>query len=102
MSKTACFIASIYSNILPSVSRSGFVNANQHWKLGRANVSSKRFKNDIQPMNKASEALYSLKPISFRYKKEYDATQTLAIGLVAEDVAQVYPDFVVRDQEGQP
>ena len=50
----------------------------------------------------ASEALYALKPVSFRYNKEYDATQTLAFGLIAEEVAEVYPDLVGRNPEGQP
>jgi uncharacterized coiled-coil protein SlyX len=53
-------------------------------------------------MDKASEALFALKPVSFRYNKEYDATQTLAFGLIAEEVAKVYPDLVGRNAEGQP
>ena len=53
-------------------------------------------------MDKVSETLYALKPVSFRYNKEYDATQTLAFGLIAEEVAEVYPDLVGRDPEGQP
>ena len=43
-------------------------------------TSSKRFKQDIKPMDKASEALYALKPVSFRYKKEFDPAGALAIG----------------------
>ena len=53
-------------------------------------------------MEKASEVLYALKPVSFRYNKEYDATQTLAFGLIAEEVAKVYPDLVGRNREGKP
>ena len=53
-------------------------------------------------MDKASEVLYALKPVSFRYNKEYDATQTLAFGLIAEEVVDVYPDLVGRNREGQP
>jgi hypothetical protein len=53
-------------------------------------------------MDRASEALYALSPVSFRYNKEYDVTQTLAFGLIAEDVAQVYPDLVGRNPEGEP
>jgi hypothetical protein len=53
-------------------------------------------------MDKASEMLYSLKPVSFRYNKEYDAAQTLAFGLIAEEVAEVDPDLVGRNSEGQP
>jgi hypothetical protein len=43
-----------------------------------------------------------LKPVNFRYNKEYDATQTLAFGLIAEEVAAVYPDLVGRNAAGQP
>src|SRR3982750_1558595 len=53
-------------------------------------------------MDRASEALYALKPVSFRYNKEYDATQTLAFGLIAEEVAEVYPDLVGRNAKGEP
>ena len=53
-------------------------------------------------MEKTSEVLYTLKPVSFRYNKEYDATQTLAFGLIAEEVAEVYPDLVGRNPQGQP
>ena len=51
-------------------------------------------------MDRASEAMLALKPVTFRYNKEYDATQTLAYGLIAEDVAQVYLDLVGRNHEG--
>jgi uncharacterized coiled-coil protein SlyX len=53
-------------------------------------------------MDKASEALFALNPVAFRYKKEVDATATPQLGLVAEDVEKVNPDLVVRDQEGKP
>ena len=53
-------------------------------------------------MDKASEMLYALNPVSFRYNKEYDATQTLAFGLIAEEVAEVYPDLVGRNSRGEP
>ena len=46
--------------------------------------------------------LYALKPVSFRYNKESDATQTLAFGLIAEEVAEVCPELVGRNPEGQP
>jgi uncharacterized protein YlxW (UPF0749 family) len=64
-------------------------------------VSSRRYKHDIKPLEKASEALYALKPVSFRYNKEYDATQTLAFGLLAEEVAEVAPDLVGRNPKGE-
>ena len=53
-------------------------------------------------MEKASEALFSLKPVSFRYKKEIDSIGTSQLGLVAEDVEKVNPDLVLRDKEGKP
>ena len=53
-------------------------------------------------MDKASEALFSLKPVSFRYKKEIDPARTPQLGLVAEDVEKVNPALVVRDKDGKP
>ena len=98
-----CYIQEIYTNIQPVVGvNPDYVTVNSSGKLGRANVSSRRYKHDIKPMHQASEKLYALKPVSFRYNKEYDATQTIAFGLIAEDVAQVYPDLVGRNPDGQP
>jgi trimeric autotransporter adhesin len=70
-------------------------------KLG-TDTSSKRFKEDIGPMDKASETLLALKPVTFRYKKEIDPDRKSQFGLVAEDVEKVNPDLVVRDKEGKP
>ncbi|PYK16045.1 MAG: hypothetical protein DME55_12820 [Verrucomicrobia bacterium] len=53
-------------------------------------------------MHEASEAIYALKPVSFRYHKQYDVTQTLAFGLIAEEVAEVAPALVGRNQKGEP
>ena len=53
-------------------------------------------------MEQASEALYALKPVTFRYKKEIDAAGTSQFGLVAEEVEKVNRDLVVRDKEGKP
>jgi Chaperone of endosialidase len=69
--------------------------------LGHA-VSSRRYKEDIKPMNIASETLYRLKPVTYRYKKEIDATQSPAFGLIAEEVAEVNPDLIARNAEGKP
>ena len=94
----ACYIKSIFSH----TTASGIpVLINSNNKLGTT-TSSKRFKEDIKPMDKASEALFALNPVTFRYKKEVDATATSQLGLVAEDVEKVNPDLVVRDQEGKP
>jgi hypothetical protein len=63
--------------------------------------SSRRYKEDIQSMDKASETLFSLQPVTFRYKKEIDASQSLDYGLIAEEVAQVDPNLAIRDGKGQ-
>jgi len=97
-----CFIGNIYSNVQPIVGTDpDSVTITSTGRLGRGNVSSRRYKHDIHPMDKASEVLYALKPVSFRYHKEYDATQTLAFGLIAEEVAEVYPDLVGRNSKGR-
>jgi hypothetical protein len=69
-------------------------------RLGR-NASSQRYKEDIKPMDKASEALYQLKPVTYRYKKDIDPNQNLDYGLVAEDVAKIDPKLAIRDGNGQ-
>jgi Chaperone of endosialidase len=61
--------------------------------------SSRRFKKEIKPMDKASEAILALKPVSFHYKG--DNIGTPQFGLIAEEVAQVNPDLVVRDKNGE-
>jgi ABC-type hemin transport system substrate-binding protein len=53
-------------------------------------------------MDKASEAILALQPVTFRYKKDFDPTVRAQFGLVAEDVAKMNPDLVVRDKEGKP
>jgi hypothetical protein len=53
-------------------------------------------------MNAASEVLFALKPVTFRYKKEIDAERIPQFGLVAEQVEKVNPDLVVRDEQGKP
>jgi hypothetical protein len=62
--------------------------------------SSRRFKKDIRPMDKASEAILTLKPVTFHYKS--DKTNRPEFGLIAEEVEKVNPDLVVRDKEGKP
>jgi len=63
--------------------------------------SSARFKDEIKPMDKASEAILALKPVTFRYKKELDPEGIPQFGLVAEQVEKVNPDLVARDENGQ-
>jgi Chaperone of endosialidase len=69
-------------------------------KLG-AQVSSQRFKDEIKPMNQASEIIYGLKPVSFRYKPEIEPGRPLGFGLIAEEVEKINPDLVTRDSNGQ-
>jgi trimeric autotransporter adhesin len=94
----ACYIASIFGQTSASGTT---VVINSDNKLGTT-TSSKRFKQEIKPMDKASDALFSLKPVSFRYKKEIDRQGLPQFGLVAEEVEKVNPDLVVRDKEGNP
>jgi trimeric autotransporter adhesin len=64
--------------------------------------SSRRYKEDIKPMDKASEVLYQLKPVTYRYKKDLEnPNPNLDYGLVAEDVAEIDPELAVRDGKGQ-
>jgi hypothetical protein len=73
------------------------VNANG--QLGTVG-SSARFKQNIKPMDKASEVIHALKPVTFQYKQELDREGTSQFGLVAEEVEKVSPDLVARDDEG--
>jgi uncharacterized coiled-coil protein SlyX len=93
----SCYIGQIFN----ATSANGIpVLINSSNKLGTT-TSSKRFKENIKPMDKVSEELLALKPVSFRYKKEIDPAGISQFGLVAEDVEKVNPDLVVRDKEGK-
>jgi trimeric autotransporter adhesin len=71
-------------------------------KLGTVNVpSSARFKDEIKPMDKASEVILALKPVTFHYKKEIDPNGLRQFGLVAEEVEKIAPDLVRRDRDGK-
>ena len=94
----SCYIGQIFGQT-SSGGTAVFINSNG--RLGTT-TSSRRFKEEIRPMDKISEALFSLKPVSFHYKKEIDPAGTSQLGLVAEDVEKVNPDLVVRDKEGKP
>jgi trimeric autotransporter adhesin len=94
----SCFIGNIFS---ATVSQGIAVVINSFGRLGTS-TSSRRFKEDIKPMDDASEALYTLKPVTFRYKQDIDPDRRGQFGLVAEDVEKINPDLVVRDKEGKP
>jgi uncharacterized coiled-coil protein SlyX len=69
--------------------------------LGYAS-SSRRYKEEIKPMDKASETLFALKPVTFRAKEDMDPAHVKHYGLIAEDVAAVDSDLVVYNPEGKP
>jgi hypothetical protein len=96
--QSSAFIAGIYG---VTVSGATAVYVNSDGQLGTA-TSSERFKDDIRPMDNASEVILDLKPVTFRYKKQIDPGGTSQFGLVAEEVEKVNPDLVVRDKEGKP
>jgi Chaperone of endosialidase len=94
--QTATFIAGVNG---AAVGGGGAVRVNANGQLGTA-PSSARFKQNIKPMDKASEAIHALKPVTFLYKKEVDSEGTPQFGLVAEEVEKVNPDLVARDDQG--
>jgi hypothetical protein len=95
--QTATYIAGIMGK---TVGRGIPVIIDSTGNLGTAN-SSARFKDEIKPMNKASETIFQLKPVTFHYKKEFDPEGTPQFGLVAEEVEKVNPDLVMRDGKGK-
>jgi len=70
-------------------------------QLGIGPPSSARFKQNVKPMDRASEAILALKPVTFHYKKELDPEGIPQFGLVAEEVEKVNPDLVARDAKGE-
>ena len=95
--QTAIFLAGI-NGVSVTGSR---VVVSSSGQLGVA-PSSERFKDAIKPMDKTSEAILALNPVTFRYKKELDPDRVPQFGLVAEEVEKVNPDLVARDQQGKP
>ena len=89
-------IRNVYSSVASD--RAVYVTADN--KIGTL-VSSRRFKEGIKPMDKASEAILALKPVSFRYKKEIESNGSIMFGLIAEDVEKADPDLVTRDEKGE-
>ena len=96
--QTKAFIAGISGATVPG---GVGVIVGTNGQLGTV-VSSERFKDAIKPMDKASEAIVALKPVTFHYKKELDPDGIPQFGLVAEDVEKVNPDLVARDDQGKP
>jgi hypothetical protein len=94
----SCFIGSVFGQ---TSSGGTAVFINSAGKLGTI-TSSRRFKEEIKPMEQASEAIFALKPVTFRYQQQIDPKRIPQFGLVAEDVEKVNSDLVVRDKEGKP
>jgi hypothetical protein len=92
-----CFIGNI-RNVTTQNANAIPVLIDTAGQLGTAS-SSARFKTDIKCMNNASEAILALKPVTFHYKS--DTSSTPQFGLIAEEVANVNPDLVVRDGNGE-
>jgi hypothetical protein len=93
---TSVFIAGIRS-----VGSGSQVVVDNNGRLGELG-SSKRFKGDIHDMGEASTNLMRLRPVTFRYKEEFDSVNRhLQYGLIAEEVAEVYPELVVYDDQGR-
>jgi trimeric autotransporter adhesin len=77
-----------------------FIDANG--QLGTIK-SSARYKEDIESMGSVSERLMSLRPVTFRYKEhEGDGTKPIQFGLIAEEVAEAFPELVIYDEDGKP
>jgi Chaperone of endosialidase len=95
--QTNAYLAGIYqTNIVNGL----VVKVDSDGHLGTVG-SSERFKDAIKPMDKTSEAILALKPVTFHYKKELDPEGTPQFGLIAEQVEKVNPDLVVRDADGK-
>jgi hypothetical protein len=90
-----CFIGNIFGS---AVNVGTAVLIDPAGQLGTIS-SSRRFKHEIKPMDQASEAILALKPVTFRYKSDHAGKSQF--GLIAEDVAEVNPDLVVRDENGE-
>ncbi len=97
--QAATFIAGISGATVDSGSGTPVV-VDANGKLGTV-LSSRRFKEDIKPMDKASEAILALNPVTFRYKREFDPKGRAQFGLIAEEVEKVSPDLVVYDGSGK-
>src|SRR5439155_7329872 len=95
--QTNTFIAGISGATVPS---GVGVIVGSNGQLGTV-VSSARVKDSIKPMDKASEAILALKPVTFHYKQELDPEGVPQFGLVAEDVEKVNPALVARDADGK-
>jgi hypothetical protein len=88
-------------NVYSSVASGRAVYVNSDNKIGTL-ASSRRFKDEIRPMDKNSEAILALRPVTFRYKKEIEPNgRAMMFGLIAEEVEKVAPELVTHNDEGE-
>ena len=87
-------------NVYSSLVNGRVVYVDSDNKIGTL-ASSRRYKDEIKPMSKASEAILALKPVTFRYKQELDPHHTPMFGLIAEEVEKVNPDLVSHNDKGE-
>jgi Chaperone of endosialidase len=88
-------------NVYASVATARAVYVNSSNKIGTL-ASTRRVKDEIKRMGKASEAIHALKPVTFRYTKEVDPARALSFRLIAEEVAEISADLITRDEQGNP
>ena len=97
--QTTAFIAGVYGVVATGES----VVVTSSGQLAVAGVSSQRFKEDITDMGDTSDKLFQMRPVNFFYKPAYDdGSHTLQYGLIAEEVAKIYPEMVAYDKDAQP
>ena len=96
------YISNINSTVQPPNGSVEYVTIDLNNRLLGHTSSSQRYKECIKPMNSTSETLYKLKPVTYRYKNEIDSKQSMAFGLIAEEVAKVNPVLIARNAKGQP
>src|SRR4030095_15593268 len=95
--QTATYIAGISGGAVAGAA----VKVNTAGKIGTAPTSG-RFKKNVKSIDDASDALFALRPVTFRYKQEIDPEGIQQFGLVAEEVEKVDPNLVIRDADGKP
>ena len=94
-------MAGVYAKSTSDAASSVTVYVDKNGKLGSL-MSSRRYKEDIRDMGDASQRLFELRPVTYHYKQlDADGSKPLEYGLIAEEVAQVYPDLVVHGKDGQ-
>ncbi len=99
--QTSAYMAGVYAQSTSDAASSVTVYVDKNGKLGSL-MSSRRYKEDIRDMGDASQRLFELRPVTYHYKQaDADGSKPLEYGLIAEEVAQVYPDLVVHGKDGQ-